>query len=139
MSSIQFFSEDITFTPTQPEELKSWITAIIHQEGHVAGEINYVFCSDEYLLQVNTTYLKHDTYTDIITFDQSEKADEISGDIYVSIERVRENAQHFDVSEKDELHRVMIHGILHLIGYSDKSEEDKKAMRKKEEACLSLR
>jgi probable rRNA maturation factor len=103
------------------------------------NEINYIFCSDSYLLSLNKGFLKHNTLTDIITFDNSEGTGSMEGEIYISIERVKENATKYDVSFEDELNRVMIHGILHLLGYKDKKPSEKALMRKKEEAYLSLR
>ena len=102
------------------------------------GDINYIFCSDNYLHQINFQYLDHDTFTDIITFDQSDK-DQIEGDIFISIDRVHENANERNISFVNELHRVMIHGILHLLGYNDKTPKEKQLMREKEDECLSLR
>lgn len=111
--------------------------SIMHEKMYV-GSINFIFCSDIYLLQINQQYLNHDNYTDIITFDNSELQLEISGDIFISIERVYENSKKFSGSFLSELYRVMIHGILHLIGYKDKSNKDKDAMRRKEDYYLSL-
>lgn len=102
------------------------------------GSINFIFCSDKYLLQLNQKYLNHNTYTDIITFDNSDSQHEISGDLYISVERVRENSKQFSGSFVIELQRVMIHGILHLLGYNDKSSKDKETMRNKEDYYLSL-
>jgi rRNA maturation RNase YbeY len=103
------------------------------------GDLTYVFCSDDYLLSLNQQFLKHNTLTDIITFDYSEGKKELSGEIYISIDRVADNAAKFKTDFQDELHRVMIHGVLHLAGYKDKKPAEKALMRKKEEACLSLR
>ena len=102
-------------------------------------ELTYVFCSDAYLLPMNQQYLDHDTYTDIITFDNSEVEGDIVGDIFISVERVRENAAKFNITETDELHRVIIHGALHLLGYTDKSVVTKKKMTQKEDECLAKR
>jgi rRNA maturation RNase YbeY len=101
--------------------------------------VNFIFCTDDILLVKNRDYLNHQTYTDIITFDNSETKDEIDGDIFISIDRVRENASKFNQSFDRELHRVMIHGVLHLLGFNDKSSRQKAFIRKKEDACLSLR
>jgi len=139
MSNISFFYEGIDYQIVEPSATKQWISSIIQQEGFTIDSINYIFCSDEYLLKINQEYLQHDTYTDIITFDQSEEEDIIAGDIFISIDRIRENSKTFNVSEYDELCRVLIHGVLHLMGQGDKTEEEKSIMRKKEEACLSLR
>jgi rRNA maturation RNase YbeY len=101
------------------------------------AELNYIFCTDDYLLEMNQQFLDHDTLTDIITFDLSENKQNLIGEIYISIDRVRENAAKFDVTVKDELHRVIFHGALHLCGFKDKKEADKKIMRQKENDCLS--
>jgi rRNA maturation RNase YbeY len=101
--------------------------------------LSFVFCSDAYLLEINKQYLNHDTFTDIVTFDSSEDEDVIAGDIFISVERIRENASKFSVSEKDELNRVIIHGVLHLCGYYDKKKEDKALMTEKEDYYLSTR
>lgn len=138
MAGIHFFSEDIEFAPKTPRKLKSWVITCAAKEKASVNEVNYIFCSDEYLLRLNKEYLSHNTYTDIITFDNSQSKGEIEGDIFISIDRVKENAEKFNVSFETELHRVMIHGVLHLIGYKDKSPADKSKMRKKEDACLSL-
>lgn len=135
---ITFFCEDISYHLTNESGLIKWLEDVaIHYKKHISY-INYVFCSDDYLLNINQTYLNHDYYTDIITFDQSEN-DGIAADIFISIDRVNENAQSFSISHEDELHRVLVHGLLHLIGFNDKSEEEKKEMKENEEACLSLR
>jgi rRNA maturation RNase YbeY len=136
---ISFFTEDIQFNLQSPEQYRNWISMVINNEGLSTAEINYIFCSDEYLWKINKNHLSHDTYTDIITFDLSDNHDDISGDIYISIERVKDNSTTMGYTFKDELDRVMIHGILHLCGYNDGTDEEKAMMRKKEEACLSLR
>ena len=115
--------------------IKEWIARVIDKEKKELGDINYVFCDDKYLLDKNITYLDHDTFTDIITFNYSEK-DIIHSDIMISIPRVKENSITFENSFHEELYRVMIHGILHLIGYSDSSKEDKKKMTEKENYYL---
>ncbi|MDN5202040.1 rRNA maturation RNase YbeY [Fulvivirgaceae bacterium BMA10] len=138
MNNINFFSEDIVFEVEFPTKLQNWILKIIEIENSTAGNINFIFCSDTYLHDINLTYLNHDTYTDIITFDNSETDREIEGDIFISIDRIKENASTFDKAFNHELKRVMAHGILHLLGYDDKNEALKLQMRKKEEACLSL-
>ena len=117
--------------------LKKWIKKVVKKEGSAIAELNFIFCDDEYLLEKNKTFLKHDTLTDIITFDYSEK-NTLTGDVYISIERVKENAQNYEVSFKNELHRVIIHGVLHLLGYKDKDEKHQKEMREKEDFYLSL-
>ncbi len=139
MAAIQFFSEDISFALSKPRKTSNWIKLIAKKERREVVDVSYIFCSDSYLLQLNQQYLNHNTLTDIITFDYSEGAKKLEGEIYISIDRVKENAQKFKVSFQDELDRVMIHGVLHLIGYKDKKPTDKSLMRKKEEASLSLR
>ncbi len=136
---VYFFTEDIDFVLDASNKIAAWITDTIESENKLVKTINYIFCSDAYLLEKNQTYLNHDTYTDIVTFDNSESLEEVEADIFISIERIKENAASLNISFKDELHRVMIHGILHLLGQNDKSDSEKKEMRKKEEACLSLR
>lgn len=139
MRNIHFFSEDTDYKPKQKSILRTWIKDTVSAEGYRLGEINFILCSDAYLLDINQQYLQHDTYTDIVTFDSSETAAVIAGDIFISIDRVRENAAKFQVSEVDELHRVIIHGILHLCGYGDKKKEDKARMTEKEDFYLARR
>ena len=139
MPSINFFEEDIRFKLKDKTKVKTWVKATIEAEGYKLQELNYIFCSDEYLLGINQQYLDHDTYTDIITFDNSEKEKVITGDIFISIERIRENAKKFSSGELDELHRVIIHGALHLLGYTDKTAESKKLMTNKEDWYLGIR
>lgn len=128
---INFFFENIA-EQNFDENLKSWIEKIILSEGKKLGDINYIFCDDEYLLKVNQDYLQHDYYTDIITFDYV-KGKTISGDIFVSIERIKDNAETLDKDYPSEFRRVVAHGVLHLCGYKDKSPEDEKLMREKED------
>lgn len=137
MPSINFLSEGIKFKPKNQNKLSRWIKGIIASERRGLSSLVYIFCQDSYLLTINHDYLKHKTLTDIITFDYSEGED-VDGEIYISIDRVKENATKFEKSFDDELHRVMIHGVLHILGFSDKSSSQKSTMRKKEEACLSL-
>lgn len=139
MPAIQFFEEDITFKLKNKTLVRQWISNTIVAEGFKLKELNYIFCSDSYLLQINQQYLDHDTYTDIVTFDNAEDKGIIIGDIFISIERIRENAAKFNVTESDELHRVIIHGALHLLGYKDKSPADKKKMTQKEDLYLNMR
>jgi len=139
MPAINFFEEDISFTLKNKTLVKRWITDTILAEGYRLKELNYIFCSDEYLLQINQQYLNHDTLTDIVTFDNSEKPGLITGDIFISIERIQENAMKFKVSETDELHRVIIHGALHLLGYKDKTKTAKAEMTQKEDFYLTKR
>ena len=134
---IRFFHEEVDYSVQTPSKLKAWIKAASKKEGFRVGNINYILCSDSYLLQMNIQYLKHKTLTDIITFDYSDD-DQVSGDIFISIERVADNAKKYSVSPDTELKRVMIHGVLHLMGYSDKSKTKKAEMRKKENEYLSL-
>jgi rRNA maturation RNase YbeY len=135
---IRFFYEEVDFKVKYPTKVKQWITESAKKEKRQISEVNYIFCSDKYLLSLNQDYLKHNTLTDIITFDNSEGS-LIAGEIYISIERVNENASKYASGLTDELHRVMIHGVLHLCGYKDKKPDDKTLMRKKEDAYLSLR
>ncbi len=136
--SIHFFAEDIAYTLKKKLLVRKWISNSVHAEGFSVGELNFIFCTDAYLLGINQQFLNHDTLTDIITFDNSEVAGVASGDIYISVERTRENALKFNVTETAELHRVMIHGILHLIGYADKGSGNKKKMTLKEDHYLAL-
>lgn len=138
MHSISFFNQDINFEITQDEEIKNWILQIIQREGHSIQELNFILCSDEYLHKINIEYLDHDTFTDIITFDNSESDDAIEGDIFISIERVKENAKKFNNEFLEEFHRVVIHGILHLLGFKDKTEQEASQMRQKENEALQL-
>ncbi len=133
---IRFFTEEINFNLKEKKKHRNWLTDFVKEEGFIIGEINYVFCSDEYLHKINIAYLGHDTYTDIITFDQSDSSEEISGDIFVSIERVIENAKQNKTGFEEELRRVIAHGILHLMGYKDKSSQDVEQMREKENNAL---
>lgn len=136
---INFFNEDITFNLKQKGLVRDWIRSTIISENHRLKQLNFIFCSDEYLLNINRQYLNHDTYTDIITFDNSDVKLDISGDIFISIERVCENAKELDLNATEELHRVIIHGTLHLLGYSDKSKSSKAQMTNKEDLYLSKR
>ena len=131
-----FFEEDIKFKPKNKTALRQWINETIVNEGASLSEINYIFCSDVYLIGLNQQYLNHDTYTDIITFDNSEIEKSIAGDIFISIDRIRENALTFGIDATHELQRVMIHGVLHLLGYKDKSKKDKALMTQKEDFYL---
>lgn len=135
---ILFFLEDIRYTLRHRKKIRRWLQNAIHSEEKIVGRINVILCSDAYLYNLNLTYLKHDTLTDIITFDYSEKDIRLSGDVFISLERVKENSKLFKVPLVHELYRVMIHGILHLAGYRDKKPEDKELMRSKEDYYLSL-
>lgn len=136
--AISFTSQNIKFNLKNKTALKSWIAFIIQKEKKELGEINYVFMSDEDLIKTNIEFLDHHTYTDIITFDYCE-GELINSDIFISVDRVKENAKTFNTSFENELHRVMIHGVLHLCGYKDKSKKDAELMRKKENNSLSKR
>ena len=138
MESICFFSEDIRFNLRNRIKIRAWIRRMCRENNFVAGEVNFVFCDDDYLSNINLKYLKHKTLTDIITFSNDSRQGVISGDIFISIQRVRENAVKFNVEFENELHRVMIHGILHLIGFRDSTKEEKSEIRKREDLCLSL-
>lgn len=138
-TSVYFFTEDISFTLKQKQETRKWINEIIEAEGYRLRELNYIFCSDGYLLEINQQYLNHDTYTDIITFDNSDRERVVMGDIFISIDRVRENAATHKTNERDELHRVIAHGVLHLLGYTDKDKTAKTQMTHKEDQYLGLR
>jgi len=137
VSSIIFHQEDISFRLKNIKKIKSWIEKSIALERGIVGDLNYIFCSDTYLHKINLEYLKHDTLTDIITFDYSEKK-QISGDIFISIDRIKENALKFNQSTDIELNRVLIHGVLHLLGYKDKTPKEKETMRAKEDFYLTL-
>jgi rRNA maturation RNase YbeY len=134
---IRFFTEDVTYEQPKKRATQQWLKKQAEQEGYSIGELNYIFCSDEYLLQVNRDYLQHDYYTDIITFDQSEEESKIEGDIFISVDRVQENATKLSITQKQEMTRVLAHGMLHLCGYGDKSEEEAKLMRSKEEEWIN--
>jgi len=138
MSEISFFSEEITFQLDHSDTIQKWVQHTVKQENQTIESINYIFCTDEYLHKINVEYLSHDYYTDIITFDNSEETGVIEGDIFISIERVEENAKTNFVSFQEELKRVIIHGVLHLIGYNDKTDSEQDIMTKKENAYLSL-
>ena len=135
--AISFTSEDIAFVPQEQEKIQSWIQTIIEREACTLQQISYIFCSDDYLHEINVAYLDHDTYTDIITFPYSEPPT-IHSDIFISVDRVRENAKNLNISFENELHRVMIHGVLHLCGYPDKTEAEAKQMRSKEDEALTV-
>jgi rRNA maturation RNase YbeY len=136
---INFFNEDISYKLHQKLRLKNWIRQTIETEGQKLKEINFIFCSDIYLLEINQQFLKHSTYTDIITFDNSEKPGYIIADIFISVERVLENAKKYNKHADDELHRVLIHGTLHLLGYKDKPKTNKILMTAMEDKYLNLR
>ena len=131
------FNYELDFKLEDETIYSDWISNVISSEMRSEGEINYIFCDDDYLVEINQHYLDHDTLTDIISFDHS-IGKELHGDVYISIERVRENAVDFKVPFEEELKRVLIHGVLHYCGYKDKSEEDEKLMRQKEEEKMKM-
>lgn len=131
------FNYETDFELIHEEAYAGWISRIIESEGKKEGEVNYIFCDDAYLHRINVEYLQHDTLTDIISFDYT-IGSEVSGDIFISVERVRENAADFNVPFDNELLRVMAHGILHYCGYKDKSETDEALMREKEEQKIQM-
>lgn len=135
-SKINFYSEN-EFLLNEENSYSNWIERVIVSEGKKLEEISYIFCNDDYLLDMNVQYLNHDTYTDVISFDYS-IGNILQGDIYISTERVKENSQEYGVSFEEELRRVLIHGVLHLCGYKDKTEEEILKMRSKEEEKLKL-
>ena len=126
------FNSETSFTLKNQKKLVKWIGDVISSEGFQVGEINYIFCDDSYLNKINQEFLNHDTFTDIISFDYT-LGKEVGGDIFISIERVLENAEKFNEVFENELHRVMIHGILHFMGYKDKTKKEKTLMRTKED------
>ena len=135
---VRYFAEDIKFNYKERRRTSKWLKLVAESEIRRLGDISVIFCSDPYILDVNLKYLQHDYFTDIITFDYCE-GDTISGDLFISIDSVRENAAFYKTEFEEELNRVIVHGVLHLIGYDDHSEADKKEMRSKENYYLSLR
>jgi len=133
---INFYNET-DFNLQNQESIREWVSKIIVSESHEEGEIDYIFCNDSYLHNLNLSFLNHDTLTDIITFDNS-LGKQVFAEIYISIERVKENAETYKVEFETELHRVIIHGLLHCCGYKDKTEAEQKIMTKKENASLEL-
>jgi rRNA maturation RNase YbeY len=136
--NISFYIEDISGLHLAKSNLRNWINSAIKEERKKVGDLNFIFCSDEYLLRINQQYLEHDYYTDIITFDYV-SGSVISGDIFISVDRVKENAEIYKVSFEEELNRVIIHGVLHLLGFQDKETEHKKIMTEKEDYFLAKR
>lgn len=136
-SKIQFFSEGTSFILKNKNAIRSWLIKAISEENKKPWYINFIFCNDDYLLELNKIYLNHTTLTDILTFPFAEQPDIISGDIYISVERVEENAENFGEPKDNELRRVMIHGVLHLVGYKDKTSIERKKMREKEDYHLN--
>jgi rRNA maturation RNase YbeY len=135
---ISFSNQTKDFQISKPVEKKEWLKKSIQAEGKITGEINYIFCSDAYLSEINLKYLEHNTLTDIITFSNSNNPSIISGDIFISVERVHDNAQSLNTDFEKELSRVLIHGVLHLMGYDDHTAGEKQQMRAKEDYYLLL-
>ena len=131
------FNYETEFVLDNEEAIANWISNVITSENKKEGEINYIFCDDEYLLEINKEHLQHDYYTDIISFDYT-VGNEINGDMFISVDRVKENAQDFNVTFEEELKRVIVHGVLHYCGYKDKSEDDELLMRSKEDEKLAM-
>jgi rRNA maturation RNase YbeY len=134
---IQFFSEGIPFVLNNKTATRKWLNAVVREEKKKSWYINFIFCGDDYLLELNRTYLKHETLTDILTFPYLDDPGVISGDIFISIERVKENAEEFRQEFQKELRRVMVHGVLHLIGYSDHGKKMKEIMTQQEDYYLA--
>lgn len=137
--AIDFFYQKEDFQLTNEEWTRTWIEKVLNVHGYKSGTLQYIFLSDDDLLEINRSYLEHDYYTDIITFPLGDKEGRLDSDIYISVDRVRDNAQNYACEFKDELDRVMIHGILHLCGWKDKTEEEERTMRQKEDEALSMR
>lgn len=135
-TKVHFFSNDIRANLRNIKKLKLFIESIFKNEGIGLNSINYIFCSDQYLLKINREYLNHNFYTDIITFDLSESPGRVDADVFISIDRVRDNAKKIGVTLKSEIHRVIFHGTLHLCGYRDKTNDDIRVMRVKEDMYL---
>lgn len=135
--AINFFTEDVDFKLKGKKDIKSWIKNVITSENKVVGNINFIFTTDESLLEINKKYLKHKTYTDIITFNYNQEKI-LNGDIYISVDRVRDNAKVYSDNFEKELFRVLVHGVLHLIGYDDVSDSLEKVIRQKEDQYLKM-
>lgn len=136
---VEFLTESTPYEIDFPvSTISSWLQHITSHHGFQLISLNYIFCSDEYLLSINQSYLQHDYYTDIITFDNSDEYSAVEGDIFISVDRVKENAEYEDISFHDELYRVIVHGLLHLIGFNDKVDEEAAVMRKMENNYLHL-
>lgn len=136
MSQIYFFSEETSFHLENSSIHKKWLNFVASEENNGIDHLNYIFCSDDYLLKINKEHLNHNTFTDVITFEYATMP--IEGDIFISVDRIKENASEFNVSFMNELNRVMVHGLLHLLGYKDKTKEDKIEMTSKEDHYLSM-
>ena len=135
--NIFFHTEDISFALDSEKKTSTWLVKLIERHNKKLGELNYIFCSDDYLLKMNQEHLNHDYFTDIITFDYCHN-DVISGDLFISVDRTKENAKTFGKTESNELNRVIAHGLLHLLGFSDKTAEDIVEMRSMEEEALNM-
>ena len=135
---VSYYTQDIDFTFKNKAANNQWLKVVAESEIRMLGQISIIFCSDNYILDINMKYLQHDYFTDIITFDYC-KGDKLSGDLFISIDSVRENARLYDVDFQEELYRVIVHGLLHLIGYDDHTKAQKAQMRAKEDYYLSLR
>jgi rRNA maturation RNase YbeY len=135
--TVNFFNENTQFVLREKRKIRAWIQNTIESEGKVGKSVNFVFCDDDYLSELNIKYLKHNTLTDILTFPQEEENGLISGDIFISVPRIKENAILYNVPFTEEVHRVMIHGILHLAGYRDSTKSEKAEMKVKEDFYLS--
>jgi probable rRNA maturation factor len=138
-ASISFFNADVSYVLRSKIGIRLWLSDVIKKEGFQLGELSIILCSDEYLFKMNVQYLKHITYTDIITFDQSESKSEVSGELYLSIDRIKDNAKALNINLINELHRVIVHGTLHLCGYGDKDPKSKSKMTSKENFYLQKR
>lgn len=137
--SIDFETEDVAFTLENPDPVKAWIGEVVEKYDYTLEALTFIFCSDEYLHKINLEYLDHDTLTDIITFDNADEEGLIEGDIFISIDRVRENAEFLSVPFTEELHRVIIHGVLHLLGFDDTTPELKVEIHRLEDEALAMR
>ncbi|MFZ5939110.1 MAG: rRNA maturation RNase YbeY [Bacteroidota bacterium] len=135
--SILYHREDTPFAPKEKRKLTDWIRKTVNEHQRNIGDLNFIFCSDNFLLNLNKSYLNHHYFTDVITFDLAEDS-RISGDVFISVDKVRSNAEEFNVSFENELKRVMIHGVLHLLGFNDDTEENSSSMRLLEDKALSL-
>jgi rRNA maturation RNase YbeY len=135
-TNIHFFKEDVSFRFSGKAMTEQWLLLMIRKSGWKISNLNFIFCSDKYLLKINKEYLQHDYFTDIVTFDNSELKKTIEGDVFISVDRVKSNAKFFDTGFSDELRRVMAHGVLHLLGFGDKTEKEKEKMRNMENLWL---
>jgi len=135
---IHFHFDEVDLPLKDRNKLKNFLASLVVKEKRRLNALNYIFCNDRTLLEINRRYLNHNSYTDVITFDLSSSPKEILGDIYISAERIRENAKNLKLSTKEELHRVILHGLLHLCGYNDKTGGERKLIRSKEDYYLNL-